>query len=439
MALLAAACDDDDDDDHAAADDDDDDDNDNDNDDDNDNDNDNDNDDDDTGPTRAFYMAAAPYHYRFHPYSVQDGFDTTGFDGKVDLLSLHMDSFFGVPWTEFATGAPLPELWLAMMDEIKAMADDLGVEVFLSLTPLGGVRDTLAPSPGVDDGHLAQGEPPYPGCYNFDTGPTAGATRAAYLAYVRWMVDFFRPRFLAHAIEMNMYELSCPDDYASLIELLNAAYDQEKVIDPALPIFPTVTVEHLWGYGEEGECAVGDASCLEANLDLLTALKRDRLGLSFYAFGMRAWADEIPSDIFSGIAAASGDPVVIAETGEASHSVVMPWPELDSPCYEMIASSEAMQIDYLDFLLGEAEMLAADFVCWWSLRDYLIPEVYENCPCDAPGLWCEMYRQIFETGWLLPAWLGWGSMGIMDYEQTLKPAAAVWEGWFARDRAMATR
>jgi len=114
---------------------------------------DDDDDDDDAGPPpRSFYLSAAPMQYALGEWTVETVFDTSGFDGLVDVLSLHMDGFFGLPWDTFAVGAPPPGPWVAVMEDIRAQARELGAEIFLSITPLDGMRAALTPLAYEEEG-----------------------------------------------------------------------------------------------------------------------------------------------------------------------------------------------------------------------------------------------------------------------------------------------
>ena len=379
---------------------------------------------------RSFHMAAAPVQFAFREYWAGIVFDTTGFDGRVDAISLHQD-FFGLPWDEFASGAALPAAWVSEMTEIRDMAEALGAPIYLSLTPLDGMRSTLAPKATDQGGELVLVENWAAPCFNFETGESAPALRRAYLDYAKWMVDFFEPRWLTNVIEMNLFYVSCPDAYGPLIDVANAVYDQEKSWRPGLIVFPTFVIDALYGYGGNGNCEVGDFSCLEDSLALNAGVRRDRIGISSYPLHMSYEWTRIPDDYFSLIADMSGERVVFGETGWATHPVWIPTEENPTECWRIFDTSDADQIDYMRYLFEQADAMGSDLVTWWSLRDYLPREMLDNCPCDAPGLWCTLYDAVEQTG-LLPAWLGWGSMGVLDYDLNAKPSLEFWNEWLAR-------
>ncbi len=403
---------------------------DNDNDDDDDNDNDDD-DNDDSGPARSFKLAATGFQYAIGDDWVESDYDVSGFAGHVDLLSVHQD-FFGIPWDEFAVGAPLPQAWVDKMNQIKGLADGLGAGVFLSLTPLSGMRDGLHAMASDEGGELVVEDYPTPGCFNFQTGPNAAAIRTAYKAYARWMIDLFAPEFIAHAIELNMYDFSCPAEYLSLLTLLNEVYDREKALDAQTPIFPTFMVKEMWGYDElVGGCEIGDRSCLEDNLAKVADLKMDRFCISDYPAVMQYEWDEIPADYYSAPGELTGLKVVWGEIGYPNKPTVLPFPTLEDDCLEVFANHDQEQIAFLERLFADAQMLDSDLVTWWSFRDFLPAHVIDNCPCQSPGLWCIIYDAMYDAG-LLGAWLHWGAMGMLDFDVQSKPALALWDQWYGR-------
>ena len=374
---------------------------------------------------RSFYLASVPVQFEVTDSDIRIVFDFDGFAGKVDLISLHTDNFFGLPWDEFAGGA-LVQAWHTVMNQIKTEVEALNVGVYLSLTPLSSMRNGIAAKALDQGGNLLIDNQWCPDCYNFDTD--ADNIRAAYLAYVRWMVDFFDPIFLTHGIEVDMYMDACPYEYNSLINLLNEVYDQEKAINPDLPIFPSFTAGGLWDYGDSGQCEVGDTTCLVANLALQDSIKRDRFGVSAYPIFMQWEWEGIPQDYFSALSELSGEMVVFCETGWGSYPVTVPWPGPDDECFQVLTSSDDDQIEYMQFLFSQADELGSDLVVWWSLRDYLFEQFLTSCPCDSPGLWCLLYDAVNEDG-LLPAFLMWGSMGVMDYNGQEKASYALWHEW----------
>ncbi len=387
--------------------------------------------DDDTGPTRPFRMAAAPMQYRVEPYHVATVFDFVGFDGRVDAVSLHMDSFFGVPWEPFADGEDPPQAWIDAMNAAKISVDALDVPIYLSLTPLDGNRTGLAPYTDVDgEGRLITVPDWNEPCYDFAAAPDAVRYREAYRAYMAYLIDLFEPDAITHVIEMNLYDHFCETGFDALVDFANEMYDEARELAPGAPVFPTFVVEQLWDTGGFGPCELMDHSCLDAQLATIEAVKRDRLGLSAYPMFFVDDPANPPEGLFADIAAATGERLVVSETGQSNRTITQP---VDDVCTPLFFFDDADESGFLEFLLAEGASANADLVVWWSLVDFLPEPLLAECPCDYGPEWCAIYdvMDALGPGWL-SAWLSWGSMGILDYEHNPKPASAIWDDWLTR-------
>lgn len=377
---------------------------------------------------RSFYMASTPFRHEVSPGHASSVFDFEAFDSRVDMVSIHTDNFFGLPWDEFKPGGARVESWHQVMAQIKNEMDRLGVGIYLSLTPLKGLRDSIAAKAVDKNGALDIDVNWYQGCYDFDADPEN--VRQAFLNYVRWMVDYFKPRYLTHGIEVNMYMDTCPDDYDSLIRLLNDVYDQEKTIQPELPVFPSFTAKKMWSYGHDGDCEIGDRTCLISNINRQKTLKRDRWAISAYPIFLQWEWGQMPHDYFKVFHELTGEKIVFAETGQGSSNVTWRFPTPVDPCFQVFTSSDQAQTDYLNLILTQANQLNADLVVWWSLRDFLFEQILTECPYEDPGTWGDLYTAVEAQG-LIGAWLMWGSMGVLDFDGQLKPAYSIWKHWLA--------
>ncbi|MCB9479833.1 MAG: hypothetical protein H6683_09140 [Deltaproteobacteria bacterium] len=400
-----------------------------------------DDDDDDDGPTRSFHVASAPLQYfeDLDNYFIGESFDFAGFAGNLDAVSLHMDSFFGVPWAQFADedgdkDFDLPKVWTDAMDQIAADAETLGLPVYLSLTPLDGTRAALAPAPvKMDNGYLGK-EPYINGCFDFDNHEKADEIKTAYRNYVNWMIDKFDPTWLTTVIEINIYESACEDEYASLMDFANEIYDMVKAAHPDLPTFPTFVVHFLYrGNKPWAICGSYSRQCLKKELEINAGIKRDRMALSSYPRLDGFRMDDFPEDLYSLIADLTGERLVWAETGWPSGDTI--W-DLDAGsavenCVNGIPSDDAEQAAFLEYLFAEAQAQNSDLVTWWSYRDFLPEGFPQTCPCyhEDPE-WCILSDVLQPTG-LLPAFLLWGQMGMIEHDLDPKSAKTAWDAWRA--------
>lgn len=371
---------------------------------------------------------AAPSRYYAHvplamdPRSGRERFTAQNIADDANMVTLHFD-FFGIPWDEFASGAPLPAAWVAEMDAIASLVEQLDLPVFLALTPLHGLRNKLGPAAsGVDD--LALNHDFGAACEDIALRPDAGAVRDGYAAYVRHMVDRFEPVFLALSIEVNLYREQCPMAWPSMEGMLNAVREAEKARAPALPIFHTFHLETLWQASEQTDPCFGySTTCLDANMAALASLQTDVMALSTYPLVPASNNGQLPADWFSAVADRTPLPLAVAETGYQAASIQA---ELDAQsCFDALPTSPQDQGVWMDRLLTEAESHDMPFVTWWSSRDLMPTSASGSCRCvDDEEPWCTFLAPLPAELRLLYQFFG--SMGLREVGGTPRAALAPW-------------
>ena len=96
-------------------------------------------------------------------------------------------------------------------------------------------------------------------------------------------------------------------------------------------------------------------------------------------------------------------------------------------------SSEADQIAYLEWLMGQSDDLDMELVTWWSNRDLIPAQISDSCDCTAEDQgWCDavdVFSDVFGefNGDIIFKY--WGTMGLRTYEGDEKPA--LMERWRA--------
>jgi hypothetical protein len=361
--------------------------------------------------------AAGDHYYHFTPQHLAD---------DASLLSLHFD-FFGIPWQELESGSPLPGAWTDQMDQIDALRQDLGLPVLLSLTPLSGTRDRLAPrayGPGprllFDDSFGAQ-------CEAIGSRPDAAQVEAAYDAYVDYMVDRFDPAYLAISIEVNLYRYLCPGAWDDLVAFLDRVYERQKVRHPNLPVFHTFQADFLWEALSPGARCVGfDRSCLEENLAAMSALEGDVFALSTYPWGTRVVNQGLPEDYLTVFRGLSGKPVAVAETGYQVYSLQEVDPDHPGQCITTLPSSLQDQEWWMGRLLASADAVKMPFVVWWSDQDLMPEYASVPCVCEVEGdPFCAVLSQAPpDDAKLLRSF---STMGVRDWEGNPRPSLALWQ------------
>lgn len=408
--------------------------------------------------TRSFLMGATPFQVGVVNGTV--AFPDWKFENLADrdLLSLHADDFWGVPWSHCSAAgcSGLPPTWVAQWAQLAADAQATGKPLYLALSPLSD-RRALARRVEADGSLLDYwtSQEDAAGCYLFASDPDAARHKASYIAYVRYLVDLVKPRFLSPAVEMNMPFTTCPAQKAAWMAWYTDVHNALKAAYPDLIVFPTLQLEHLYGVVSPAtRCASGSfTQCFDQRLAEALTLPGDRVALSTYPIG---WSFEAefnhapPTDTFARIRQATTRRIWVAETGWAASSLLASYAHgagsscgaVALPATQDVAgrgtlnvANDAGQSAYLTWLLGEAQAQGLEAVVWWLNRDYLDGNVAGTCPCtpaDSPT--CVMAEAFHaaagdEAELLLR---GFGNMGLRRNDGSTRPSHAVWRDWLAR-------
>jgi hypothetical protein len=287
-----------------------------------------------------------------------------------DIVTVHRDGP-PVPWRALADGRTRRFGTMLARQRIRIGS---GVPVFVLITPLNIFRNGIG------------GEWPDtlgPGCIS---NPLL---QAAFKNYARLVLETMMPDYLGLGAEVNMYRPAdgCPpDDFDAYVALYKETYHLLKAIQPDLPVFVTFQLDFLH---------VQQQQMLPARF----APELDRLALSFYPGGnlTEFTPDQIPLDYISWARVATDAPLVIAETGYGS---VAAGGAVGSP---------ELQVEYVQWLMAQADREGAEFVTWFFSTD---PR-YVKVP---PGI---DFINSFK------------SMGLATPRFKPKPALDVWRSYLA--------
>ncbi|HEX4334604.1 MAG TPA: hypothetical protein VH062_01750 [Polyangiaceae bacterium] len=354
----------------------------------------------------------------------------------ADVFDVHQE-FYGVPWRELEAGQAPPAEWTARMEALAAAARAAKKPVFLSVTMLDGTRDRLAATTTIDAGQVKTTDDTSDTCYDFHTATDAASKRAAYLRYVALMVDTFAPAYMNVAVEVNLFFEKCAAAAPALRDVANAAYDAVKAKAPSTVVFPSIQIDHLYGYSTDS-CANQSArdACFDVNYATLDGLKRDRFAMSSYPYlsGLLD-PDALPPDWFTRGAARGGEKPLIAETGWLSTPLVAH--ARDGTCPSVFDETETTSAAYLSRVLDDADGKGLELVTWWSDRDLLLSSVMTDCPCHLDATWCtveDIFRGPAQASGTDTQFFGellmkaFGTMGLRLYDGTPKPMLySLWE------------
>ncbi len=376
----------------------------------------------DAGPGRSFLLASSGVQF------LVDGglgllITPANLSEDADVIEVHQE-FYGLPWDAFLNGTDPPQEWTSAMTAIAQSVAATGKNTFLSITMLNGGRNSLAARTTIVNGTVQSTDHWAAQCYDFASAPDGAAMKQAYLAYVGWMIDLFAPTYLNIAIEVNLFFDQCPASAAGVVDVSNSAYALAKTKNPALVVFPSIQIDHLYGYDSSTCPDAGQrAACFQNLYAQIAPLKRDRFAMSTYPMlGVASAPSDIPNDWFARGAAVAGERPLIAETGWNSSSLVAQLD--DGSCYTAFTEVEANEESYLDFVLSSAAADDLDLVNWWSDRDLVVTQLMTACPCTFDQVWCEVLdiaRGPATDGGGEPQFYGevelkaFGTMGLRDY------------------------
>ncbi|HVU02978.1 MAG TPA: hypothetical protein VHE30_14560 [Polyangiaceae bacterium] len=364
----------------------------------------------------------------------------------ADVFAIHQE-FYGLPWDAFENQTEPPAEWVAVMDRLATSAKTAKKPVFLSITMLDGRRQSLAPRTTIEQGQVKTTENWAAACYDFAAAADGASKKAAYGRYVTYMVDKFSPAYLNLAIEVNLFFEKCPAAAAGVIDVANAAYDAVKQAHPGTVVFPSIQIDHLYGYANDA-CPdqTNRKACFDAAYAAISPLRRDRFAMSSYPYmNTIGTPANLPLDWFSRGAAVGGETPLVAETGWPSTDIVARLK--DGTCPTIFSFTEAESAEYLARVLSDAETTGMDLVTWWSNRDLVAAPLMTDCPCSFDATWCavlDLFRGPPASDGTDPQFYGeillkaFGTMGIRSYDGTPKAAHyAEWSDY--RARALVTR
>lgn len=352
---------------------------------------------------RSFYMGFA---YQPHDWS-EEAF-TYAFDKVAeygDMIGIVFDAH--VPWQEAYDGKPYhPVQELEIEKRLNGIRDHH--KVLLGLSILGSDRVSLSGNLGETDG-------PRTGSWASKTFDDRDVI-TAYLNYCRDMIGRFDPDYFVYVMEIDA-GLSNIDDarFQSLLRAVKKIYPVLKEEFPSLPILLEFSLRN----DEE----------MEARSEVVKALLpyTDMYAVSTYPFLMTGGDPaDIPRNWFSRAREiAPGKPFAVVEGNHLAENFYHPTLGISIPGQKkklLIPGSEEWQAGYIEFLLEQAQMLDAEFVMQWNIRD--LDQLTAKLTGGGSGLDPDV-----EPFAALAT-----DCGLFDENGRARPAAHVWKAWLERPR-----
>lgn len=380
---------------------------------------------------RPYYMATSPF---FASTTSFTDWRWENMDDK-DLISLHVDDFYGIPWSAFRDGTPLPPAWVDKWSSLAQTALSQRKEIYLSLSALSG-RKTLADEVNGAGSRVANwATVDSSGCYNF-SGEDATAYQQAYIRYCRYILDLVQPRYFSPALEISITHGFCPSQRTAFDAWYAGVHEALKKDDPRRTIFPTLQMEALYGVNEPSfACKGGETyeQCFEQRLIEELKLPMDRVAFSMYPSVWYFYGQTIAQhDPFATVQRLSSKKIWVSETGFPAVPIILE----SNACTTLVPdtlANEVNQESYMQWLLAEAQNRKFEMVNWWLNRDYLDGPSITACPCIGDAATCSQVTTWSGLG--LEALLKlFANMALRRYDSTERPAWSLWKAALIQPR-----
>lgn len=282
------------------------------------------------------------------------------------------------PWPELAAGAQLSNETLATIERERALLDELGLELLFAIDPFE-LTDRARLTAGAPGDSFAD-----------------PAVVDAYLRYVELVIERYRPRWLALAVDVDQIARSNPGGLDAFEAAYRRAYAGAKQQQPHTAVFATFQLEDLQGLLQWVDPHPPQWPLMQRLSDVL-----DVIAVSTFPSFVFPFVTEIPEEYFSRLRAFE-KPLALVPAGYASG------PGRDGVTY----GTESGQATFLERLLSEADAQQWELVVWLAPRD---PSYATATPYD---LVAQMGLRDIE-GEPKQAWGSW----IRDTRRPWQPAA----------------
>lgn len=341
--------------------------------------------------------AEVAYGFTNFPYDL-----TINAVGQVNDLTLpqstlyaqHMDQC--LPWHEVISGSEFPGWLRSDLDEIRALRSPSQV-MYVAVTPTQNDRRSLAEACGSTDDSVRKLPRSLRG-----KGLDSPEVKAAYVSYVRRIIDELHPEYMNIGIEMSELALRWPDEWAAFDSLFRYTVDEVRKSHPEVKLGLEVVIQSIM------KKSVGDQV-------RPTAEYGDYVGLSFYPYGSEYGelfgAPKLPAPPEQWLQPLNfarqwtGKPLAMAETGYLTENI-----RLDIAGGLDFNGSDALQSAYLQDAIRIAIRDNYLFFVWFVPVDYT--------------------KLLRKMGGRAAEWMRiWVDAGLYDADLQPKPAMNVWQNW----------
>jgi len=293
----------------------------------------------------------------------------------------------GIPWPEAYDGKPFSK---EVQDNLnyRSLA---GRKLFLSISPLNKDRRDLAPYWGDTDNQPL----PKP----WDKEPlNSPRVKRAFLNFILRAVESMRPDYLAIGVESNMLLSRDLNKWRQLKELHRDTYIALKKVHKALPVFFTTEVLHYKRLARDAKGSAQEKEVAEM------MRHSDLFAMSLYPHMSPETPRPLPAN-FLDFATRFKKTIVVAESGMNSRNV-----DLKSYATTLLGSDIDQQ-QFTELLLKTAARDSYEFVINFAST-------------DSDRLVARLRPPLDDIARI------WAYTGMQTSDKKLKPASAVWDGFY---------
>jgi hypothetical protein len=336
------------------------------------------------GPaTRPFYMGFTGWPADLNAEGLATAQEFAHAHG--DIVALNFIS--GVPWPEALDGKPFSK----DVQDSMSYRPPAGKKLFVSISPLNKDRRGLAPYWGETDNQ------PLPKPWDSESLNSPRVKRA-YLNFVLRTVETMRPDYLAIGVESNVLLSRDLNKWRELKELHRDTYIAVKKIYKTLPVFFTTDVLQF-------KRLTRDAKGSDQDKEVADLMRySDFFAMSFYPYMSPEVPHPLPANFLT-FALRFKKPIAVAESGMTSRNVEM------KSYATILRGSDADQQQFTEFLLKTAAREGYEFVINFATTDSERLVARLRPPLD------DLARI-------------WAFIGMQTSDKRLKPASAVWDGFY---------
>lgn len=340
---------------------------------------------DDTPPEpivkRNFKMGFTSWPYAATLEAQQNTYNFLRDEG--DIYAEHIDD--KIPWSAWINNTSLPQEFVTNIESRKSRLIPTN-QLLVSVSLFNNLRTDLAED--------------YDGFTPSYDSLNQRSIQEAYVKHLNYIIDALQPEYLILVIEANELLMNSPNLWEAYKKLISKVRSRIKSNHSDILLSESITL-HNW-YKPNGLDPT-----LSIEIKNYVNQNQDFVAISYYPFFQLLATPNEYQRAFDFLHQQTSKPIAFAETAQIAETLTVPNLNIN------IASNTAIQQNYLETLLANAEQEDYEFVIWWCHRDYDV--LWQTFPPSAKDL-----------GQL------WRDSGLLDENGNERPALSSWRILFQK-------